>query len=128
MQNKTDSTAPQTIDGYIKGFTPDVQEVLQLVRDTIRAIVPDATEAIKYAIPTFIYGKANLVHFAAFKAHIGFYPAPTGIKAFEEELAHYVTGKGSVQFPLDKPMPLNLITRMVNYRIEEVHKQQKKKK
>lgn len=111
MQN-----APTTIDAYIADCPKDVQEKLELVRATIQQAAPEATEAIKYAIPTFVL-HGNLVHFAAFKNHIGFYPAPTGLEAFKEALSVYKTGKGSVQFPLDQPMPLDLITRIVQFRV-----------
>ena len=110
--------APQTIDAYIAGFPEDVQVVLQLIRQTIHETAPEATEAISYQMPTFkLHG--NLVHFGAFKNHIGFYPVPSGMEAFKDELAGYKQGKGSVQFPLDKPMPLDLIRRMVRFRVEE---------
>lgn len=107
-----------SIDAYIADFPEDVQAILQEVRATIRKAAPEATEDIKYAIPTFILN-GNLVHFAAFKQHIGFYPAPTGIAAFEKELSVYKQGKGSIQFPLDSPMPLALITKIVKYRVQE---------
>lgn len=110
--------APQTIDAYIAAFPEDVQAILQLVRQTIHETAPEATEAISYGMPTFkLHG--NLVHFAAFKNHIGFYPVPSGMAAFQEELAAYKQGKGSVQFPLDKPMPLDLIRRIVEFRVQE---------
>ncbi len=109
---------PLSIDQYIAGFPENVQEVLEQVRATIRKAAPEATETISYAIPTFVL-KGNLVHFAAFKSHIGFYATPTGHAAFEEELAGFKQGKGSVQFPLDKPMPLDLISRIVKYRVAE---------
>lgn len=107
-----------TVDSYIASFPEDVQTLLQQVRKTIRQAAPDATEAIKYAIPTFVLN-GNLVHYAAFKHHIGFYPAPTGIKAFEKELSPYKQGKGSIQFPLDQPLPLDLITKIVLYRVKQ---------
>jgi len=107
-----------SIDAYIADFPEDVQARLQEVRATIHKAAPEATEDIKYAIPTFVLN-GNLVHFAAFKQHIGFYPAPTGIEAFEQELSVYKQGKGSVQFPLDEPMPLALITKIVKYRVLE---------
>jgi uncharacterized protein YdhG (YjbR/CyaY superfamily) len=114
----TDQTTPQTIDEYIAGFPPDVQEVLQKIRMTIRQAVPDAEETIKYRMPTFtLHG--NLVHFAAFKKHIGFYPVPTGIEQFKDELSTYKGGKGSVQFPLDQPIPFDLISRIVKFRVKE---------
>jgi len=115
------------IDGYIAGFPQDVQTILEQVRATIKAAAPEAGETISYAIPTFtLHG--NLVHFAAFKNHIGFYPTPTGIDEFEQELSVYKQGKGSVQFPLDKPMPLDLITRMVKFRIKKNSEKAAKKK
>jgi uncharacterized protein YdhG (YjbR/CyaY superfamily) len=110
---------PDTIDAYIAGFPKETQEVLQQVRATIQKAAPGAEETISYAIPTFTLHKAYLVHFAAFKNHIGFYPTPTGSEAFKEELSGYKTGKGSVQFPLQKPMPVDLITRIVAFRIKE---------
>lgn len=110
--------APQTIDAYIAGFPEDVQAILQQVRRTIHEAAPEATEAISYQMPTFkLHG--NLVHFGAFKNHIGFYPVPSGMAAFEEELTAYKQGKGSVQFPLNKPMPLDLIRRIVEFRVQE---------
>lgn len=114
-----------TVDSYIASFPADVQALLQEVRRTIQQAAPDATEAIKYAIPTFILN-GNLVHFAAFKHHIGFYPAPTGIKAFEKDLAPFKQGKGSIQFPFDQPLPLELITKIVTYRVKENAKKQQK--
>jgi uncharacterized protein YdhG (YjbR/CyaY superfamily) len=110
--------APTTIDEYIAGFPPDVQAILQKIRDTIRKAAPDAQEAIKYRMPTFVLN-GNLVHFAAFKQHIGFYPVPSGIEKFKAELARYEQGKGSVQFPLDKPIPYGLIGRIVKFRVQE---------
>lgn len=115
---KTDQTAPKTIDEYIAAFPQDVQEILEKIRMTIREAAPGAQEAIKYRMPTFTL-KGNLVHFAAFKKHIGFYPVPTGIEAFKDELSAYEGGKGSVQFPLDKPIPFDLISRIVKFRAQE---------
>ncbi len=115
---KTEETAPQTIDAYIAGFPADVQAILQKIRAIIHTAVPEAQETIKYQMPTFTL-KGNLVHFAAFQKHIGFYPIPTGIEAFKEELSVYKTGKGSVQFPLDQPIPYDLIERMVRFRAAE---------
>lgn len=108
----------QSIDEYIASFPKETQEILEQVRATIQKAAPEATEAIRYAIPTFILN-GNLVHFAAFKNHIGFYAAPTGNEAFKEELSVYKGGKGSVQFPIDQPMPLELITRIVQFRVQE---------
>lgn len=115
---KTAQTAPQTIDEYIAGFPADVQDVLQKIRMTIHEAAPEATEKISYQMPTF-YLKGNLVHFAAFREHIGFYPVPTGIEKFKKELSVYKQGKGSVQFPLDQPMPYDLITKIVKFRVKE---------
>jgi uncharacterized protein YdhG (YjbR/CyaY superfamily) len=115
---ETDQTAPETIDEYIAGFPPDVQEILEKIRVTIREAAPDAQETIKYQMPTFTL-KGNLVHFAAFKKHIGFYPVPTGIEQFKDELSAYKGGKGSVQIPLDKPIPFDLISRIVKFRVKE---------
>jgi uncharacterized protein YdhG (YjbR/CyaY superfamily) len=115
---KTNQTKPQNIDEYIADFPNDVQEVLKKVRMTIRKAAPDAEETINYQIPTFTL-KGNLVHFAAYKNHIGFYPAPTGIAKFKNELLVYEGAKGSVKFPLDKPMPFGLISKIVKFRVKE---------
>ena len=115
---QTDQAAPKTIDEYIAGFPQDIQEILEKVRVTIRKAAPDAQEAIKYQMPTFTL-KGNLVHFGAFKKHIGFYPVPTGIEKFKDELSVYEGGKGSVQFPLDQPIPYDLIGRIVEFRVKE---------
>ncbi len=115
---KTGRRAPKTIDQYIAGYPDDVQEILEKVRRTVRKAAPGAEEAIKYRMPTFTLN-GNLVHFAAFKKHIGFYPVPTGIEAFKKELSVYEGGKGSVQFSLDKPIPYDLISRIVKFRVKE---------
>ena len=115
---KTGQTAPKNIDEYIAGFPLDVQVILDKIRMTIRKAAPDAEEAIKYLIPTFTL-KGNLVHFAAYKRHIGFYPAPRGIEKFKKELAVYEGAKGSVRFPLDKPIPYTLIGKIVKFRVKE---------
>jgi uncharacterized protein YdhG (YjbR/CyaY superfamily) len=115
---KPEKPLSQTIDDYIAGFSPDVQEKLQQVRDTIRKAAPDAGETIKYQLPTFVLN-GNLVHFGAFKTHIGFYPTPSGINKFKKELSAYQGAKGSVQFPLDKPIPLALISKIVKFRVKE---------
>lgn len=111
-------TQAENIDEYIASFPKDVQKILKEIRATIKKAAPEAEEAIKYAIPTFVLN-GNLVHFAAFKNHIGFYPTPNGIEAFKKELAPYASAKGSAQFPLDKPLPLGLITKIVKYRVKE---------
>ncbi|POY37339.1 hypothetical protein C3K47_06120 [Solitalea longa] len=117
-----------TIDEYIAGFPKETQQVLEQIRATIKKVVPEAEEKISYAIPTF-YLNGNLVHFAAYANHIGLYPAPRAIEAFKEELSGYKGGKGTIQFPLDKPMPLELIERIVQFRVEEsLLKSLKKKK
>lgn len=115
---RTDQTEPKTIDDYIAGFRPDVQVILQKIRRTIRKAAPGAQETIKYGMPTFTLN-GNLVYFAAFKKHIGFYRAPTGVAAFEKELSGYRQGRGSVQFPLSQPIPYGLITKIVKFRIKE---------
>jgi uncharacterized protein YdhG (YjbR/CyaY superfamily) len=115
---KADETAPKDIDEYIAGFPEDIQELLQKMRATIKKAAPDAEETISYRMPTFTL-KGNLVHFAAFKNHIGFYPAASGIEKFKEELSAYEGAKGSVQFPLGKPIPFSLITRIVKFRVKE---------
>ena len=115
---KRSQTPPKTVDEYIANFPPDVQKRLGDVRQAIREAAPKAEEAIKYQIPTFVLN-GNLVHFGAFKTHIGFYPTPAGIERFKKELARYETAKGSVQFPLDKPMPLALIRKIVKTRVKE---------
>lgn len=107
------------IEAYITGFPKDIQVILEQIRATIKKAAPGSEETIKYNIPTFILKGANLAHFAAFKKHIGFYPAPTGDETFTKALSPYKTGKGSVQFPLDKPMPLSLITRLVKRNIRK---------
>lgn len=122
-----------SIDEYIAAFPEDIQAILQAIRATIHAAAPDATEKISYAMPTF-YLEGNLVYFGAFKNHIGFYPVPSAIKAFAEELAPYKRSTGGIQFSLEEPMPLDLIRRMTEFRvIENIEKaalkaSQKKKK
>jgi uncharacterized protein YdhG (YjbR/CyaY superfamily) len=113
-----EKTGPNTIDEYTAGFPQDVQIILEKVRSTIRETAPGAEETIKYQMPTFTL-KGNLVYFAAYKNHIGFYPVPTGMEEFREELSGYKTGKGSVQFPLDKPIPYDLIGRITRFRMKE---------
>jgi uncharacterized protein YdhG (YjbR/CyaY superfamily) len=108
----------KTIDEYIKSFPKDVQTILMEMRLTIKKAAPEATEAISYQMPTFKLN-GNLVHFAAFKNHIGFYPVPSGIEAFKEELSPYISGKGTAQFPLDKPIPYELVEKIVAFRVKE---------
>jgi uncharacterized protein YdhG (YjbR/CyaY superfamily) len=120
-------TIPKTIDEYIAGFPLDVQDILQKIRATIRQAAPEAQEKISYQMPTFALN-GNLVHFAAFKNHIGFYPIPSGIEAFKEDLSPYKQGKGSVQFPLDQPIPYDLIARITAFRARENLEKAKAKK
>lgn len=115
---KTAERSPKSIDEYIAGFPRDVQRILEQIRTTISKAAPDAREAIKYQIPTFVL-HGNLVHFAAFKNHIGFYPTPAAIEAFKDELSRYNFAKGSVQFPIDQPMPLALIAKIVRFRVTD---------
>lgn len=114
------------IDAYIATFPEDVQEMLQQVRNTIRKAAPDAEEAIKYAMPAYVLN-GNLVFFAGYKHHIGFYATPTGHEAFAKDLLKYKQGKGSVQFPIDEPMPLKLIEKIVQFRVKENLAKAKKK-
>jgi uncharacterized protein YdhG (YjbR/CyaY superfamily) len=115
----TSRSTAKTIDDYIAGFPPEIQQVLEELRSLIRAAAPGATETISYAIPTFDLNGKHLVHFAGYAGHIGLYPAPSGLEAFQEELKPYRSGKGSVQFPLDRPLPTDLIRRIVEFRVEE---------
>lgn len=118
-------TAPATIDEFVSGFPAATQDILKSMRQLIKTLAPDATEAIAYGIPTFRLN-GNLVHFSALKSHIGFYPTPSGIEAFRAELKDYRTSKGAVQFPLDQPIPWDLIQRMVEFRINEQRRRPKK--
>lgn len=117
----------KTIDEYIRTFPGDVQRILNELRQTIREAAPEAEERISYQMPTFTLN-GNLVHFAAFKNHIGFYPTPHGVEAFEKELSSYKGAKGSVQFPIDQPLPLDLIRRIVEHRVKENSERKPKKK
>lgn len=116
----------ESIDHYISTFPADIQETLESLRQVIREAAPEASETISYQMPTF-WQQGNVVHFAAFKNHIGFYPAPRGISEFEQELAPYITGKGTIQFPLGKPIPYELITKIVKFRVGENIVKAKKK-
>ncbi len=115
---KAKASSSRTIDEYIARFPAEVQAHLEAIRRTIREAAPEAQETISYQVPTFtLHG--NLVHFAAFKKHIGFYPTPSGIEKFAKQLAKYESAKGSVQLPLDRPMPLALIGKIVKFRVRE---------
>ena len=113
----------KTIDEYIETFPEEIQSILKEIRRVIHEAVPEASEKISYQMPTFYLG-GNLVHFAAFQKHIGFYPTPSGTTRFSEELSSYKGGKGSVQFPLDQPIPYDLIRRITLFRKEESLKKQ----
>ena len=116
---------PGNIDEYIAIFPQDVQEILQQIRSLIKRVAPESEEAIKYQIPTFVLNE-NLVHFAAFKKHIGFYPTPSGIENFKNELSPYKSAKGSVQFPIKDPMPLDLIEKIIRFRVGEIQSKMKR--
>jgi uncharacterized protein YdhG (YjbR/CyaY superfamily) len=107
-----------TIDEYIAEFDHDTQKTLTAIRNFVKSEAPEATEKISYGMPTF-YLRGNLVHFAAFKDHYGFFPSPSGIDAFEDELAPYRSGKGTLRFPLDKPIPWDLLKKIIQYRVGE---------
>ena len=111
-------TASKSIDEYIASFPSDVQEILEKIRTTIRNAAPGAQESISYGMPTFTLN-GYLVYFAAYKNHIGFYPAPIGIEKFKNEISEYESGRGTLQFPLDKPIPYDLISEIVAFRVQE---------
>lgn len=116
-----------TIDEYISSFPQNVQKILRVIKRSIRETAPEAEEAISYQIPTFKLN-GNLVHFAAFKNHIGFYPGSKAINMFKKEIASYKSSKGAIQFPIDKAMPLTLIKKIVRYRVKESSSMVKKKR
>jgi uncharacterized protein YdhG (YjbR/CyaY superfamily) len=118
IEMKPKETTPDSIDAYIAGFPKEVQVILEKIRGIVREAAPEAQEAIKYQIPTFVLN-GNLVHFAAFQNHIGFYPTPSGIEQFKDALSAYHSAKGSVQFPLDSPIPYTLIKKIVKFRVNE---------
>ena len=113
-----DTKKPANIDEYIGAFPNDVQEILEKIRATIQKAAPDANEKISYSMPAFEQN-GIVVYFAAFKNHIGLYALPSGHETFREELSKYKSGKGSVQFPLDQPMPFDLIAKIVKFRVKE---------
>ena len=115
---ESNSAVPETIDEYIANFPHDIQDILEKIRTVIKTAAPDATEKISYQMPTFFLN-GNLVHFAAFKKHIGLYPMPSGITEFNDQLSAYVKAKGSIQFPLDQPIPYDLIGKITAFRAEE---------
>ena len=116
----------KTMDEYINTFPEGVQRILNELRQTIKEVAPEAEETINYGIPTFTLN-GNLVHFAAFENHIGFYPAPSGMEAFKNELSSYKGAKGSVQFPIDQALPLPLIRKIVEFRVKENLDRKRKK-
>jgi uncharacterized protein YdhG (YjbR/CyaY superfamily) len=120
------SNEVKNIDEYIATFPKEIQKKLEEIRATIRKAAPEAEETINYAIPTFKLN-GNLVHFAGFKNHIGFYPTPAGIEAFKKQLSDYEGAKGSVQFPLDRPLPLALVSQIVKFRVKQSLEKQKAK-
>lgn len=109
-----------TIDQYISNCPSNVQDILKKFRDIIQEEAPQASEAIKYQMPTFVLNEQNLIHFAAYKNHIGLYPTPSGITAFQKELKNYVTTKGAIQFVIAKSMPYDLVRRITGFRVKEV--------
>src|SRR5436853_7430815 len=117
-----DKTSVLSVDEYIKNFPKDVQRILEKMRDTVKKAVPGVVEGISYQMPTFKLNGKALVYFAAFKSHIGFYPIPSGVEAFKKELSPYKKGKGSVQFPMDQPMPYDLVKRIVRFRAKQLLK------
>ena len=116
---RADQASPKSIDEYIAGFPPDVQVILKKTRRTIKKLAPDAEEKISYQMPAFTLNGKYLIYFAAFKNHISLYPAPRGAEQFKKTLSAYEGGKGTVRFPLDKPIPYALISRIVKFRVKE---------
>ena len=110
----------ESIGEYISEYPENIQKILKKVKKTIKEVAPEATEKIRYGMPTF-YQKENLVHFAANKKHLGFYPTSSGVKNFEDKLIEYKTSKGAIQFPYDKPIPYELIKEIVEFRVNEVN-------
>ncbi len=115
----------KTIDGFIAGFPKSVRVVLEELRRVIRESAPGAEETISYGIPTFDLNGRHLVHFSAYKNHVGFYPTSSGIEAFRKELSPFKTSRGTVQFPLDKPIPYDLVKKIVKFRVEETESRKK---
>lgn len=111
-----------SVDEYINSFSPEVKEKLLEIRKIIKNLSPDATESISYAMPAYKLKGKPLVYFAAYQNHIGFYPTPNGIENYKKELKSYATGKGTAQFPLQKPLPNKLISEIIKFRIAEIEK------
>ena len=116
---KTEQAAPATIDEYIAGLPPDTRRALEGVRAAIRETVPEAEETISYGIPTFKLNGTHVIYFAGYKSHLSLYPAPLGAPEFAAEMAEYGSGKGTVKFPLNRPIPMDLVRRIVEYRAAE---------
>lgn len=125
--NSDEKKKIETIDEYLAIFPEDVGAILQSIRQTIHEVAPDAVEAISYQIPTFKYKGKNLIHFAAFKKHIGLYPTGEGMEAFQDQLSAYKTSKGAIQLPLDQAMPLDLIKQITELRLSQLQAKGKKK-
>lgn len=128
MSTDTPEGEFKTIDEYIDSFPEKTRERLRSVRQVIKEEAPGSEETIKYRMPTFVLNGHNLVHFAGFKSHIGFYPTPSPMDPFREELSSYKMGKGSIQFQEDEPLPLALIRRMVQFRVREIQAKKARKK
>jgi len=120
---KSNKNQFETIDEYIKTFPKDVQSILEKMRETIRNEAPEAVESISYQMPTFKLNGKGLVYFAGYKGHVGFYPIPSGVETFKKELSPYKKGKGSVQFPIDEPIPYELVRRIVQFRVKETQRE-----
>jgi uncharacterized protein YdhG (YjbR/CyaY superfamily) len=125
---RANEATPKDMDEYIAGFPSDVQEILEKIRATIKKAAPEAEETISYQIPTFTLKGKYLIYFAAYKKHIGLYPAPRGVEKFKKELSAYEGGKGTVRFPFDKPIPFGLIRRIVRFRAKENSEREKAKR
>jgi uncharacterized protein YdhG (YjbR/CyaY superfamily) len=126
-RGKMKNTTPKSIDEYIKRYPSDVQAILRKIRATIHTAAPDAKEAISYQIPTFKL-EGNLVHFAAFPDHMSFFPTSSGVEKFKRELAAYEITKGTIRFPIEKPIPYGLITKITKFRVKENIDRAKKKR
>ena len=125
---KSKKVTLNSIDEYIASVPEDVQKILEELRATIKAAAPEAGEKISYGIPTFTLNSIYLIYFAGWKDHISIYPIPSGSEAFNKEISKYVEGKGTLKFPIDKPLPLKLISKIVKYRVAETLKRTDKKK
>ncbi|KYC49426.1 MAG: hypothetical protein AMQ74_01426 [Candidatus Methanofastidiosum methylothiophilum] len=119
VQSKLKRNIPKDTEEYIKKFPQEVQNLLEEIRKTIKEMAPGAEEKISYGMPTFTFNGKNLVHFAAYKNHIGFYPTPSGIEKFKKEISVYEWSKGAVKFPLGDPVPFDLIREIVAFRVKE---------